>query len=131
MVLLLVSGGQIRFTSKYQGKIVTGFVGSSVNFTWSFSGGVYSVNWGLKKDGVNDIDEVLVTIRNGPVSGVVVPSAYIGRVSGSGDVSSGQVIFTLSSVRKSDERLYGCLIEPTDSFDQTKFDTVLLAVKGE
>ena len=131
MVLLLVSGGQIRFTSKYQGKIVTGFVGSSVNFTWSFSAGVYSVNWGLKKDGVDGIDEVLVTIRNGPVSGVVVPAAYIGRVSGSGDVSSGQVIFTLSSVRKSDERLYGCLIEPTDSFDQKKFDTVLLAVNGE
>jgi len=127
------SAGQIKFTSKYDGKTVTGLVGSSVNFTWSFSGDVDSVSCGLKKDGVNVIknDGKLVSLdKNGLVS-VTVPSEYNGRVSGSGDASSGQVTFTLSSIRMSDEGFYGCNIKPTDTFDDENFDSVYLAVKGE
>ena len=127
------SAGQIKFTSKYDGKTVTGLVGSSVNFTWSFSGDVDSVVWGLKKDGVDVIQnggKLVYLDKNGPVP-VTVPSAYSGRVSESGDVSSGQVTFTLSSIRMSDERFYGCKIKPTDLFDQQAFDAVYLAVKGE
>ena len=33
---------------RYRGKTVTGLVGSSVNFTWSFSGIAKIVTWGLK-----------------------------------------------------------------------------------
>ena len=127
------SAGQIKFTSKYCGKAVTGLVGSSVNFTWSFSGDVDSVVWGLKKDGLDVINsggELVSLEKNGQVS-VAVPPAYSGRVSGSGNVSSGQVTFTLSSIRMSDERFYGCKIKPTDLFDQQAFDAVYLAVKGE
>ena len=62
---------------------------------------------------------------------VTVPAAYKGRVSGSRNASSGQVIFTLSSISKSDERFYGCRITPTDLFDQQHFDSVYLAVEGE
>ncbi len=112
---------------------MTGLVGSSVNFTWSFSGDVDTVDWGLKKDGVNGFvnNGRLVSLdKSGSVS-VTVPSAYSGRVSGSGDVSSGQAIFTLSSIRKSDDRYFGCRISPTDSFMSQKFDLVYLAVKGE
>ena len=131
--VLYFSGGQIAFTSKFGGKTVTGLVGSSVNFTWSFTGDVKAVYWGLKKDGVNDIQHnaVLVSLdKNGPIL-VTVPSAYSGRVSGSGDASSSQVIFTLSPIRLSDEGFYGCAIKPTDPFDQQHFDSVKLTVKGE
>ena len=112
---------------------MTGLVGSSLNFTWSFAGDTRRVSFGLKKAGVNSIESngLLVSLdKNGPVA-VAVPSAYNGRVNGSGDASSGQVIFTLSSVRKRDERFYGCLIVPTDGFDQQKFDSVYLVVEGE
>ena len=127
------SAGWIKFTSKYDGKTVTGLVGSSVNFTWSFSGDVRSVVWGLKKDGLDVIKnggELVSLGKNGPVR-VTVPSAYSGRVSGSGDASSGQVTFTLSAIRMSDKGFYGFKIKPTDPFDQEKFDSVYLAVTGE
>ena len=128
------SASQTRFTSKYDGKTVTGIVGLSVNFTWSFSGDVDSVDWGLKKDGVNDFENngVLVSLsKKGPVS-TAVPSAYSGRVSGSGDASSGQVVFSLSQVKTSDDRLYGCRISPSDvSADTQKLDSVYLEVNGE
>ena len=130
---LYFSASQISFTSKYQGKTVTALVGASVNFTWRFSGDVKEVRWGLKKDGVNSIENngVLVSLRrSGPIS-VTVPIAYNGRVSGNGNASSGQAIFTLSSIRKSDERYYGCLIRPIIPFDQQHFDYVYLVVKGE
>ncbi len=112
---------------------MTGLVGSSVNFTWSFSGDVDRVSWGLKKAGLHDLRDngVLISVKKtGPVS-VLVPSAYSGRVNGSGDVSAGQAIFTLSAIRKSDEKFYGCRIISTDSFDVSKFDSVYFAVKGE
>ena len=127
------SAGKIAFTTKYGGSTVTGLAGASVNFTWSFSAGVKIAEWGLKDDGGNYIENngVLVFLdKNGPVPSTV-PPAYGGRVSGSGDVSSGQVIFTLSQIKSSDERFYGCRINPTDGFDQPKFDSVYLAVKGE
>lgn len=136
MTLALVfyfSAGKVAFTTKYGGKTVTGLAGASFNFTWSFSGDVSTVNWGLKRDGVNIIenDGVLVSVdKKGPAS-KTVPSAYCGRVNGSGDASSGQVIFTLSQIKSSDARFYGCTIFPTDPYDQSKFDSVYLAVKGE
>lgn len=112
---------------------MTGLVDSSVNFTWSFSGDVDAVDWGLKESGLNDIKNggVLVSLdKNGSVS-VTVPSAYNGRVNGNGDTSSGQVIFTLSPIKSSDQGFYGCRITPTDSFDQQQFDSVYLAIKRE
>ena len=112
---------------------MTGLVGSSVNFTWSFNGDVNSVYWGLKIDGAIGLKNngVLACLgKNGSLT-VTVPSAYSGRVSGRGDASSGQVIFTLSQIKRSDEKFYGCLISPTDVFGLQKFDFVYLAVKGE
>lgn len=126
--------GQIGFTSKYDQKTVTASVGSLVNFTWKFTGDVDTVDWGLKKTGVDDIADqgLLISLsKSGPVS-VIVPPAYNGRVSRKGDVSSGQVIFTLTSIKESDERLYGCRIKPSDVFsDVNQFDPVYLEVKGE
>ena len=112
---------------------MAGLVGASVNFTWSFYGDVRIVDWGLKNDGGNYIENngKLVSLdKNGPLS-IKVPPAYRGRVSGSGDVSSGQVIFTLSQIKSSDERYYGCKISPVDVYVKERFDPVYLAVKGK
>lgn len=112
---------------------MTGLIGSSVNFTWSFSGDIRSISWGLKDAGINTIQNngLLVFIdKSGSVS-VTVPSAYNGRVRGGGNVTSGLAIFTLSSIKKSDERFYGCVIRPNDAFDNERFDAVHLVVEGE
>ena len=127
------SVSRIAFTTKYGGKTVTGLVGASFNFTWSFSGNVTKVDWGLKTDGVSTIENngVLVSLgKNGPIS-VLIPSAYIGRASGIGDTSSGQVTFMLSQIKSGDERFYGCIMQPTSDFVSDKFDSVYLAVEGE
>ncbi|KAL9964760.1 hypothetical protein ACROYT_G028441 [Oculina patagonica] len=125
-------GGQNSFTSKYGGKTVAGMVGSTVNFKWVFSGAVNVVDWGLKKDGVNDFRKggILASIKKIGLVSIPVPLPYSGRVSGSGDVSSGQVIFTLSSIRKSDERYYGCRIDMSTDFNSPKFDSVYLEVRA-
>ena len=100
-LILYFTEEQIDFTLKYAGKTVTGLVGSSVNFTWSFSGDVENVKWRIKKAGLPSLEDngVLVSLKKtGPVS-LPVPAAYTGRVGGSGDVSSGHVIFTLRSMQ--------------------------------
>ena len=130
---LYFSASQTVFTSKYLGETIAGLAGFSVNFTWSFSGYVDEVRWGLKKDGANGFESngVLISLRKSSPVSVTVPSEYSGRVNGSGDVSSGQVIFTLSSIRKSDERRYGCFLIPASLADSIDFDSVYLVVKGE
>ena len=111
-----------------------GAVGSSVTFTWSFSGGVSQVDWGLKQTGVSDITTLLVSlVTTGtplPIN-PPVPDAYSQRVSGKfiGDASSGQANFTLINLTQSDERLFGCNIISA-SFPLTEFDQVQLFVQG-
>ena len=130
--------GNIQFTSLYKGKNVTGTVGASVAFTWSYSGGVREVTWGLKKVSAHDFltNGVLVSrnIQTGNlVPGITVPADYAGRVSASfnGGSSFGQAIFTLTSIRKNDQRFYGCRINPVSDFDNIMFDSVNLIVQGE
>ena len=55
---------------------------------------------------------------------------YSGRVSGNGSISSGHVIFTLSSIKRTDEGYYGCRITPTNDFASSKFDFVYLVLTG-
>jgi len=114
---------------------VTALVGSSVNFTWSFSDDVNQVNWGLKKSGVNESDfgELLVSLDvNGTLLLVSVPASYTGRVNGSrsGNLSFGQAIFTLSSITKDDERFYGCQLNSTSPSINVTIDFVQLFVQG-
>lgn len=76
---------------------MTGSTGHSVTFTWTFSGAVDTVTWGIKEAGVNAINYInglLVVIdKRGVVelSSQSVPNAYKSRVSGNrtGDSSSG------------------------------------------
>lgn len=101
-----------HFTSRYREKTVTGLGGSSVNFTWSFSGDVGSIEWGFKQADSKDLDPLLVTVlRLGSV--LLSPSAkYRDRVNGRGSTSSGLAIFNLRSIRKEDDGFYRCRINP-------------------
>ena len=111
-----------------------GLVGSSVNFTWKFSGGsngVCSFSWGLKSttgDGFIN-NGILVTIDPSGSNPTVINNV---RASGSvsGNQFSGQVTFTLSSIKRNDERFYGCKITPASNFDTADFESVQLVVKG-
>ena len=105
-------------------------LGSYVQFTWKFSGSARSVTWGSKKAGQDVLDVNLVRLMNSGPSLTTDPT-YSGRVSGNGSISSGHVIFTLSSIKRSDEGYYGCRITPTDDFSSSKFDFVNLVIRGE
>ena len=108
-----------------------GVVGSSVNFTWNFSNGVETVTWGLK-DSVSatvDVNKKLISIGVQGQLPMTPPQAYVGRVSGSGNASSGFVIFILTKIKKSDEEFYGCELFPVGPYSTT-FDYVHLVVQG-
>jgi len=131
-LLITHTASQIHFISRYHGKTVKGLVGSSVNFTWTFSNGVETVTWGLKRNnfyGIDDNGRLVSLGKIGP-NKITVPQSYAGRVSGSrsGDSSSGQAIFTLSNIKKNDERGYGCRISPDGPFSPV-FDSVYLLVE--
>ena len=112
---------------------MTGVLGSSVNFTWAFSGGnVKSVQWGTKKDGVLNFQHLLVTIRKDTSSTIITNSPYSGRVSGAWDGSTpGQATFTLNSIQKVDERSYTCRLGPDSLFESSVYDSVQLLVVGK
>ena len=110
---------------------VYGAAGSTVTFNWTFSGGLFRANWGIRKDGAV---VVLVNLNNNGQMGPVnppVPSEYSGRVSGklNGDSYSGQVIFTLQNITKSDGKTYGCQMTPSD-FSGVAPDFVELVIQG-
>jgi len=129
-LLPLAVKGAITFTSPYGGTSVCGAVGSSVTFTWRFSGALYQADWSPKKDGVSDITILVSLNRNGMLQ-VTPPAGYSGRVSGTitANSSSGQAVFTLSDIKTYDERLFGCKIESSDIRPDRKFDSVQLVVE--
>ena len=125
--------GGLQFVSPYNSKKVSGILGSSVNFTWAFSGGnVDQVQWGTKKDGVLSFQQLLVTVRKDTTSTTVTNPPYSGRVSGVWDGSSpGQVNFTLNLIQKSDARLYLCRLIRESRFEVPVYDQVQLLVVGK
>lgn len=74
-----------------------GLAGSSVNFSWHFSGNVGDVQWGLKESGIHDFESngILVKMQANKQVFLSGPPEDNGRVSGSR--SSGQAVFTLNS----------------------------------
>ena len=117
---------------------MTGIIGHSVIFSWTFSGGVNLVTFGLANDGASDIDwrsGHLVTLDGRGVDVMPpgsVPKAYKGRVNGTrtGDLSSGQASFTLYNVTRDDERFYGCFLTPDHPDGLVIYDFVQLVVVG-
>jgi len=63
---------------------------------------------------------------------VIPPAEYSGRVNGTISLtsSSGQAAFTLSNIKTSDERLFGCWVESSDIIPKKQFDSVKLVVQG-
>lgn len=113
---------------------MSGLLGSSVNFTWSFSGDPDAVDWGLKDPDINDLDNKLVSLIKAGSVPIVVPPAYTGRVSGSlcNDSASGYAVFTVSNITKNDENFYGCKLRSYNGLIPTvKYDFVRLLVLGE
>ena len=120
---------------------ITAFVGGSVQFTWRYSGGASGINsivCGLKKDITEDIrhDGILLFVNTKAGQGQLhgnLPVRYNGRVSWtlSGDQSSGQLNFTLTSLKNDDERFYSCMLSPVNDFESQVFDFVYLVVQGE
>ena len=135
--MFCLAGSLLQFIPpyKYNGTSVKVSVGSSVNFTWSFScDDPIVLKWGLKKKDTSDFESngVLVTINQFGAVSLSGPSSYSTRLSGSrsGGPKSGQAIFTLTSITRSDDRYYGCQISPLTGFDSSIFDSVLLVVEG-
>ena len=111
---------------------MTGVLGSSVNFTWAFIGGIGLVQWGTKKDGVFKFQHLLVNVRKDTTSTITTNPPYSGRVSGAWDGSSpGQANFTLKSIQKADERSYICVLGPESLFELPVRDLVQLFVVGK
>ena len=131
--LLLCTVYLLQFSLPYNGNKVTGVLGSSVNFTWAFSGGqIDLVQWGTKKAGTLTIQNELVSINELAKVTTIQTLPYKGRVNGSWDGSSpGQATFTLYSIQKADERIYICRLEPDSLAESEVFDTVQLLVVGE
>ena len=113
-----------------------GRIGHSVTFTWTFSGGVRTVTWGLANEVGTAIDKRFVSLDSRGFDllrvFVLVPKAYRGRVNGTrtGDSSSGQASFTLYDVTKDDERFYGCFLKPDIPNLRGITDFVKLVVVG-
>ena len=117
----------------FNGRKVTGVLGSSVNFTWAFNGGnVDRIVWGTKKKGAAAIEDVLVSIDKLQTITTIYNGPYRGRVSGNWDGSSpGQATFILNSVQKPDERFYVCTLTPESILGQLVQDTFQLIVVGK
>ena len=129
-----VATTQAQFISKFSGQTVTGLVNSSFNFIWSFSGGFREISWGVWDDTKKEISTKLVEVIPSGTTQAQVPSSstYYGRVIGSrrGNSSYSQVIFTLLSITKGDEKVYGCVLYPKNLESRSEYDTVNFAVEG-
>lgn len=131
-----VVGQSPRFTTSYAKKAVLGRIGHSVTFTWTFSGRVHTVTYGLANAVGTAIDKRFVYLDSRGFDVLralgLVPKAYRGRVNGTrtGDSYSGNASFTLYDVTKEDERFYGCLLVPNNPDFRPIADFVQLVVVG-
>ena len=122
----------MQFTSGYSGINVTGQLGSSLNFTWTFKGSLKLAEWGTKQSMDDEVDDLLVSLSIRGLEPVVVPPLYDGRVNGSWDrrTNPGQVVYTLTSLRKEDSKFFVCKLTAVGLVPVPVFDTVQLIVRG-
>ena len=102
-----------------------------MNFTWTFIGDPVTIDWGIKKPGVNTFSsngKIFSLSRDGTED---IKQAYKGRVSGtrSGNVQSAQVVFTLNNISISDMNSYLCILRPGFG-NSPKFADLELIVEG-
>ena len=129
LAFLLYKVCQVQFTSTYNNNKVTGIVGSSVNFTWTFSGDVEVARL-VTLDGSTEL--LVISINKLLQVFTGTNSLYSGRVSAVWNGKSpGQVTFTLNSIRMTDEGSYTCKLKPVDFLQTTPSDTLQLIVLGK
>ena len=107
-------------------------VGSSVNFTWTFTGNPSSIDWGIKQAGADAFQlngHILSVDRGGTQT--VMNQRYNGRINGiwSGNSQSGQVVFTLSTIEMKDMESYLCMLRAGFGYSN-QFDNLKLVVEG-
>ena len=104
---------------------MTGIVGLSFNFTWTFSGNINFAQLEINSNVLVSIDKTLkvTTITNSPYTGRV-SAVWNGR-------SPCQVTFTLNLIRMTDEGSYICRLIPVALDDIQRTDTVQLIVLGK
>ena len=120
---------QIQFTSTYNNNKVTGIVGSSVNFTWTFSGDVKEARL-VTQDGSTEL--LVISINKILQVSTGLNSPYSGRVRAVWNGKSpGQVTFTLNLIRRTDKGSYTCKLKPVDFLQITPSDTLQLIVLGK
>lgn len=131
LLTCLFTVSQVSLTSHYNGSDVIGYLDSTVNFTWTFTGGLRLVVWGTKQIGAIDLDQKLVSFdENGPIS-LNVPPLYSGRVNGSWDGRTpGKLTFTLTSIKEDDKQIFICKLSPKLLVAPAVYDTVQLIVRG-
>ena len=105
-----------QITGKYSNGSVEAVLGSNFTFIWKYvmTGAAGSqpkeITWGLGLDG----DSVKVPFMSAKPSGVTInsnlPPKYKGRVAWTGDWAKQEVSFSLSSVTRADEAVYGVFI---------------------
>ena len=107
-------------------------VGSSVNFTWTFTGDPHAIEWGIKQVGADDfqLNGRLLSVNRGGTQ-TVLNQRYNGRINGiwSGNSQSGQVVFTLSTIEMKDMESYLCMLRAGFG-DSSQFDYLKLVVEG-
>ena len=120
---------QIQFTSTYNNNKVTGIVGSSVNFTWTFSGDVKEARL-VTQDGSTEL--LVISINKILQVSTGLNSPYRGRVRAVWNGKSpGQVTFTLNLIRRTDKASYTCKLKPVDFLQTTPSDTLQMIVLGK
>ena len=91
---------------------MTGVLGSSINFTWTFTGAFRTASWGIKNDNDDRVKlELVYADRTGTVT-VRDIAEYKHRVSGhwNGRYSPGQLTFILTSLETADARFFSCIV---------------------
>ena len=122
----------VQFTKPYDGEVLSELLNTSVSFSWTFSGDFDFVRWGLKSRDTNDVNVTLVSLTTAGAASILIPSSYVGRVSGewNNKTSPGKATFTLISIGLEDSAFYACRITPSD-FSDNAIDFVELVVKGK
>ena len=117
------------FTGPYLGKTLNGRAGSPFNFTWTFSGDVGTIEWGIKESGLNDFTKngKILSLKTGGQQ-QLLNSRYDGRVTGYR--MSGQVVFTFNTVNRSDMKTYLCVLRAANPRHPDQYDHVHLFVEG-
>ena len=130
-LLSLLTAGQVQLESSYNRSSRTAILGSSFDFSWTYTGDLRKVEWGTKDKDITDLNVTLFILVN---NGRLIPnvSQYNGRRFGRwNQQSSKQVTFTLNPIKEVDNQVFIFRFFPTNKVVPWVLDIVQLIVKGK